>query len=136
VAAIAIPQLQNYATNSRLKSAARDIMGDFFLYKERAISENRMYRIIFNVGANNYTIEQCNATGSSCAAWTVIQTKTPASFGSNISINGPGTTVTTYIFQPRGTVTNGTLRLINNRNSTATITINITGKVSVQFNMQ
>ncbi|MDI6727736.1 MAG: prepilin-type N-terminal cleavage/methylation domain-containing protein [Thermodesulfovibrionales bacterium] len=128
VAAIAIPQLQSYATNSRLKSAARDVMGDIFLYKERAIAENRQYRITFNIGGNTYTIEQPPGT--------IIQTKTPTTFGNDIRISNVGTTETVYTFQTRGTVNAGTVVLINDRGSTATITTNITGRTSVQFNLQ
>ena len=42
------------------------------------------------------------------------------------------------IFLPRGTLSSntGTVVLTNGRNSTATITINITGRTYVQFNMQ
>ena len=137
VAAIAIPQLQSYATNSRLKSAARDIMGDIFIYKERAVAENRQYRISFNVGANNYTIDQCNTTGSSCAAYTVIQTKTPSTFGNDITITNAAFGANSAIsFQIRGTSEAGNVVLTNSRGSTATITTNITGRTSVQFNLQ
>jgi prepilin-type N-terminal cleavage/methylation domain-containing protein len=132
VAAIAIPQLQSYATNSRLKSAARDVMGDIFLCKERAISENRQYRITFNIGGNTYTIEQPPGT--------VIQTKTPTTFGNDIRItnaafNGGGTSVT---FLTRGTVSGlgGNISLANDRGSAATIRINLTGRTSVEFNLQ
>lgn len=125
--AIAVPSFQRYAIDSDLKSAARDIQGDFFLYKERAIAENRQYAIAFNVGANNYTIND-----------TPSITKTPSSFRSDISLTGTtgGSPIGTYEIQPRGTVAPGTISLINSRNSTATITINITGKTYVQFNMQ
>ncbi len=139
VAAIAIPQLQGYATNSRLKSAARDIMGDIFLCKERAIAENRMYRIAFNIDpANTYTIEQCNSTGSSCTAgYIVIQAKTPTTFGNDIRItNAAFGANSTIDFQTRGTTESGNIVLTNGRNSTATITTNITGRTSVQFNLQ
>ncbi len=140
VAAIAIPQLQSYATNSRLKSAARDIMGDIFLCKERAIAENRMYRIAFNIDpANTYTIEQCNNTGSSCTTgYSVIQTKTPTTFGNDIRItNAAFGNNSTINLQTRGTTEAGNVVLDNtSRGSTATITTNITGRTSVQFNLQ
>ncbi|HIJ60291.1 MAG TPA: prepilin-type N-terminal cleavage/methylation domain-containing protein, partial [Nitrospirae bacterium] len=86
VAAIAIPQLQRYATNSRLKSAARDIMGDVFLYKERAIAENRQYRITFNIANNTYSIEQLPGT--------VMLNKGPSTFGGDIRLDNANTTET------------------------------------------
>lgn len=128
VAAIAIPSLQSYAVNRSLKSAARDVESDFLELRERAISENTQYRMTFNIGGNNYTLEQPPGT--------VIQTKSPLTFGTDIRLNGAGTTATQYDFQTRGTVTNGNVQLINGRGSTATIVTNITGRTSVQFVMQ
>lgn len=122
--AIAVPSFQRFAINSDLRSAARDIAGDFFLCKERAIAENATYTITFNVGANTYAIV-CPDT----------RTKTPATFRpNNIVLQSASTTA--YTFQPRGTVTAGNIALTNSRNSTATITINITGRTSVAFTMQ
>jgi prepilin-type N-terminal cleavage/methylation domain-containing protein len=137
VAAIAMPIFQAYAINRNLRSAARDIIGDIFSCKERTIAENRQYRISFNVGANNYTIDRCNTTGSSCAAYTAIQTKTPTAFGSDISITNAAFGNNSAIsFQTRGTSESGNVVLTNSRGSTATITTNITGRAGVTFNMQ
>jgi prepilin-type N-terminal cleavage/methylation domain-containing protein len=137
LAAIAIPSFQGYVINTNLKSAARDLSADFFNCKERAIAESRMYRITFNVGANNYRIEQCNNTGSSCNGYTTITTKTPTTFNANIQITnaafGNGSSIT---FQTRGTATPGSVTLTNSRGSTAIVRTNITGKPSVQFNIQ
>jgi type IV fimbrial biogenesis protein FimT len=137
LAAIAIPSFQGYVINTNLKSAARDLSADFFNCKERAIAESRMYRITFNVGANNYRIEQCNNTGSSCNGYTTITTKTPTTFNANIQITnaafGNGSSIT---FQTRGTANPGSVTLTNSRGSTSIITTNITGKPSVQFNIQ
>lgn len=135
LATIAAPAFLRYAINANLKSATRDITSDFLLLKERAISENVMYRIVFNVAGNNYTIWERNVADT---AYINPQTKTPISFGSDISFSGataafknPGVT-----FQTRGTVTAGNVALINSRGSTATIRVNITGRTYVQFNMQ
>lgn len=131
--AIAVPNFQRFAINSDLRTAARDIAGDFFIHKERAIAENRQYRITFNVGTNSYTIGQREPEPST--TYNIIQTKILADFEYRGEVSFVSTTANPYNFQPRGTVTNGTIVLINSRNSTATITINITGKASVQFNM-
>ncbi|MBI5213582.1 MAG: prepilin-type N-terminal cleavage/methylation domain-containing protein [Nitrospirae bacterium] len=135
--AVAIPYLTRYTQNNNLRNAARAISGDFFEYKSKATAEYRLYRMTFSIANNNYTIEQCTATGSTCTAgYANVVTKEISSFGSGITFDGGGTTVTQYIFQTRGTVTNGTLRLINNRGSTAAITTNITGKTYVQYSIQ
>jgi len=136
VAAIAIPTFQRYAINGNLKAAARDITSDIGLLKERAIAENRMYRIALSIGSNNYTLQQCNVLGSPCTAWTTIQVKNLSGYASDISFDSGATTVTDYFFWPRGTATDGTIVLRNSRGSTSTITINVMGRQNVQFNLQ
>jgi prepilin-type N-terminal cleavage/methylation domain-containing protein len=147
VASIAVPSFQKMAINSSLKTAARDIAADFAQLKARAISgdrdattgnvvANRMYRISLNVAGNSYQFQQCNNEGSPCAGWTTIQTKNLSAYANDIIFDSAGTTVTNYTFQTRGTVDMGTVVLRNSRNSTATLTTNITGRTNVQFNPQ
>ena len=125
IAAIATPAFQRYAINANLRSAARDITSDFLRLKERAISENVEYMIIFNVAGNSYTIQQGTAAG---APYVDLMTKSPASFGSDINFTANTTFGAGATFRTRGTVTNGTIGLINSRGSTATIKVNITGR--------
>ena len=121
-----------YVTNTNLRTATRDVASDIILLKARAVSESRQYRITFNVGANNYAVEQWNiGTG----VYDIIQTKSPTAFGSDIFID-----VTTFVgdrvtFLPRGTLSGvgGTVRLKNSRNSKTAIIVNITGKTRVEL---
>ncbi len=136
VGLIAVPSFQRIAINSNLKTAVRDLASDFALHKERAVAENRMYRIVLNVGGGNYDIQQCGATGSVCGGYNSIQVKNLVQYANDIIFDSGATTVTTYSFQTRGTVTNGTIVLRNGRNSAGTITINLTGRTNVQFNLQ
>jgi type II secretion system protein H len=136
VAAIAIPAFQRYAINGNLKAAARDIASDIGLLKERAMAENRMYQITLSVGSNSYTLQQCNAPGSPCAAWTTIQVKNLTGYASDIRFDSGETIVTNYVIQPRGTATTGAIVLRNSRGSKGTVTIFVTGRQNVQFNMQ
>jgi prepilin-type N-terminal cleavage/methylation domain-containing protein len=135
-AGIAYPMLQRYAINGNLKTATRDISSDFARLKESAMAEMRMYQMQINTGSNTVTLQQCNAQGSPCAGWTATQVKNLSGYANDIVFDAGATTVTNYFFQTRGTVTSGTIRLRNSRNSTATITINFTGRTNVQFNMQ
>jgi prepilin-type N-terminal cleavage/methylation domain-containing protein len=132
--------LNNYTKNRNLKTAARDIASDFAIYKERAISENITYQIAFNVPVGgSYTIQSVVN-----AVTTNLITKSPSSFGSDIVILsatfGPGS-LQTVVFSPRGTVSplgNAVLDgvvLQNSRTSTATITVNLTGRTYVTFNI-
>ena len=135
VASIAVVSFQRLAVNSSLKTAIRDVASDFAQLKERAIAESRMYRITPDVANGTYDIQQCGATGSSCGGgYNSIQVKNLARFASDISF--VSNSVTNYTFQTRGTVNMGTIVLKNSRNSTATITINITGRTNVKFTLQ
>ena len=124
--AIAIPSLQSYAVNENLRTAARDLMADFAMAKERAISEDNNYTISFNPGDNQYTI----------ASGVNTQTKSLSTYGASIqSIQPPIPAGVT--FQTRGTIDPaGGLTLTNPRGSTAAINWNAAGKAYAQFVMR
>jgi prepilin-type N-terminal cleavage/methylation domain-containing protein len=125
--AIATPYVQKQAINANLKSAVRALESDIFDLKQRAITENMAFAIVFDPSANTYTIQQDGAT---------VQIKTPTVFGSDIQITsapfGGGNTLS---FQTGGTTTSGSITLTNGRGSTAIISINIAGRTYVQYNM-
>jgi prepilin-type N-terminal cleavage/methylation domain-containing protein len=144
ISSIAGLVLHNYTLNRNLRTAARDIASDFTIYKQRAVSENITYQIAFNTPvAGSYTIQSVVNPGP---VVTNVTTKSPSSFGSGIGIFsatfGPGAS-DTVIFSPRGIVssTGGQLLdgdgvvLRNSRNSRATITVNLTGRTYVTFNI-
>lgn len=127
---LAIPAWKNYSSNINLKTAAREVMSDLLNARQRAIEENiNTYRLTFNVANNNYTLSR---TDTGITYWT----KPLTSYGNGISIQSVnfnnGSTVS---FQRRGTVTNGNLVLTNLTGSTATITVQITARTYVQYNM-
>lgn len=127
---LAVPQFLRFAENGNLRSAARDITSDIMNMRETAVSRGTQCSISFNTGANSYTLTMPD--GSSLV-------KTPSNFSPDIVFTNAGFfggDPNTITFQPRGTTTNGTLTLRNARGSTATITVNITGRTYVQFNMQ
>ena len=127
LATLAIPSFQKYAANGNLKAAASEIVSDFSRLKRRAMSENTKLSIRFDVAQNNYMIQGVGTN----------QIKTPTQFAEDIMITradfsgGP-----TIIFQTRGTTSFGTVILTNTRNSTATITTNITGRTHVHFDFK
>lgn len=129
---IAYPRLHHMAINYNLRSAAREIAADFAQLKERAMSENATYMIIFSEEdqSNNYILRRDGGP--------VLQTKSPTEFGRDIRITqarfGNGTTVR---FRPRGVLQPmGTLILANSLGSTVTITAISSGRTNVQFNMR
>jgi prepilin-type N-terminal cleavage/methylation domain-containing protein len=134
--------LHYYTLNRNLRTAARDIASDFAIYKGRAVSDNITYQIVFDTTLpGSYTIQSVVNPGP---VVTNLTTKNPSSFGSDIRIVsatfGAGA-AQTVIFSPRGTVSplgNGVLDgvvLQNSRNSQATITVNLTGRTYVTFNI-
>jgi prepilin-type N-terminal cleavage/methylation domain-containing protein len=132
--------LHSYTLNRNLVTAARDIASDIAILKGRAVSENIQYQIAFDTTIpGSYTIQSVVN-----AVVTNLTTKRPLSFGSDIRIIsatfGAGASQT-VIFSPRGTVSplgNAVLDgvvLQTSRNSQATITVNLTGRTYVTFNI-
>lgn len=127
VAAIAVPGFRKMAINGNLKAAAKDIMSDFSYMRERAISENQNYSIVFDQGNNRYTVPG------------LATPKSPAHFASDISITGVSFGTNPLVFQTRGTTSppgDKTISLTNGRGSTATITIGTAGRIYVQYSLQ
>ena len=137
VAGIAYPSFQQYAINNNLKAATRDLASDFANMKERSIAEYRMHRITLDLGTNSYTLQQCNNQGAPCNGWNQMFVKNLSANAADIRFDAGTTNQVDFFFQGRGTLTPaGTIGLTNSRNSTARITLNITGRSSVQFVLQ
>lgn len=141
IAAIAGLNLVNYTINRNLKSAARDIASDFFVCKEKAISENTTYQMIFANGGNSYTI-QALAVGDPPVPGPLM-TKLLSQFGTDIviyKVNFAGGQRVNFL--ARGTVSPmpaapgvDSITLRNRRGSLATITVNSMGRTYVSFNI-
>jgi len=131
ISTLAIPAWQNYSSNINLKTAAREVMSDLLNARQRAIEENlSTYRLTFNVTGNNYTLSR---TDTGITYWT----KPFTSYGNGISIKSVNFNNGSIVsFQRRGTVTMGNLVLTNLIGSTASITVQITARTYVQYNMQ
>ncbi len=133
VTAMAVPALNHYSANTNLRTAARAIASDIFMVKEKAISEDRQYRITYNAATGSYTIEQGTHSGT---PYTTIQVKSVTAAASDAKISAITFLNQQIVFQTRGTVTSGNLTLANRLGSTATITVNTVGRTYVQFSMQ
>jgi len=134
IAMFAIPAFNHYSVNANLKTAARDIASDIFTIKEKAVSENVRYLIEFAVGSNQYTLNKGTYTGE---PWTVIQTRSPSTIGSDVKLtNAEFSHGQKIYFQTRGTADPGSVSIANRYGSTATITVNNSGRTYVRFNMQ
>jgi prepilin-type N-terminal cleavage/methylation domain-containing protein len=140
VAVVSSPFLGGFMDNRALKSATRDLTGDIFELRERAINENRWYQITLSVGANSYSMSQCNNvnTGGTCTGgYTQFAVKSPTAFRTGVRLTNVSFG-TTLQLSPRGLVNpvnGGTIRIINDSASSATITINATGRPRVDWNL-
>ena len=134
----AVPAFFKYTANANLKSATREITSDFMKCRAKAIAENVVYRIVFDTVGDSYEIGKGDSA-SPFAPLAPRQIKYLSNFGSNVEYdtgNADFTFGQNCYFQTRGTVTNKTLVLKNNRGSTAKMTVNITGRTYVTFSMQ
>ncbi len=130
VATIAVPSYRDYIKKTDFRSAAREIISDLLYTKQRAISENRNYRISFVVDGTSYTIQRETSTPGT---YETIQTKNLSNYGSTIKISSADYSSNAYIeFQPRGTCTAGNVRLTNST-STAIVETNNAGRTYVKY---
>jgi prepilin-type N-terminal cleavage/methylation domain-containing protein len=124
---------QRYVSNTSLRNAARGLAIDINTMKQRAVSKlDTTYTIDFDKTANTYTLNGTTAETKSLAL-------AELSHGSTYIFNLPGGGATyTLTFLSRGTLSpaSGTIWLKNNRESSAKITFNTTGKTYVTFDMQ
>ena len=107
VGLIALPSYQRMSINGNLKSAARDLASDFFNLRQLSMAENRMYRIPLDIAGRNYTLQQCNNTGSVCGGYSTTLTKNLTSVAADITFDAGATTVADFFIQPRGAATSG-----------------------------
>jgi|WetSurMetagenome_2_1015567.scaffolds.fasta_scaffold00121_28 Tfp pilus assembly protein FimT len=133
---VSMPSFSDYIANRELRNATRDIAGDFFELKAMAVSESRIYQIIFRPESNTYTIQRCRYAGSHCEsnAFENVATKGMSDFRGNIRIEhakfGSGSTIR---FQTRGTASPGSVRLKNRLASESAVIVNITGRTRLQW---
>jgi prepilin-type N-terminal cleavage/methylation domain-containing protein len=140
-ASIAVPNFRAYRHNTNLKEAARDISSDIALYKQRAVSENRGYRINFSTAANTYTIQQEVVTsGVRTGNYIDLETKIVGAGNATIVILGTPSFsggVSHVTLNPRGTSGAGKATLQNTKSlSTAVITTNLMGRVKVEYDLK
>jgi prepilin-type N-terminal cleavage/methylation domain-containing protein len=133
LSAVSLYGWRGYQNNINLRTAAREVMSDIASCKQRSVSEGVQYCMQFTDGSPNYSIN-----ASSCGAPTQTQAKNLTSFGSGLTISNTNFNSDQVSFLPRGTLSSNTGKIVltNSKNSTATITINITGRAYVSFTMR
>jgi prepilin-type N-terminal cleavage/methylation domain-containing protein len=140
VGVIASYNWNHYVRNTELRTFARELTSDIAKLKQTAIKEELCYQITIHTASNgnNYTIERGNSANCAAAAFTVLETKSPASLGlrGGLDINSTTYGSDDIEFQTRGTISPGSVVMQSSTGSNATITSNVTGKTYVQYNMR
>jgi type II secretion system protein H len=133
-AAVAAPSFISYRQNANLREAASDLASDISLYRQKAVAENRRYRIIFDQPGNSYSVQReiLNNPGNYEALVPAV-TKSPGDISSNVIISDityPGLQIT---IQPRGTIQPaGSVTLQHTISSlTKQTTTNLMGRVHI-----
>lgn len=135
VLSIAVPSVRGWADNSNLKGASRMVSSVFYDARERALSENRNYTITFSPDPTNTCRIQA-AAANNLVAYDQTRDFNEYKVARISSVNG-GSAPVTFTIQPRGTVTpDGTVVVMNNRNSAGTVTFVFTGRAYVNYSMQ
>lgn len=141
VLAIAAPNFTGYRQNTNLKEATRNLSADIQYWKQRAVAENRSYRISFDTAGNSYSVLKREAPpGMAFKPLSEVDPgasnidKSPADISPGVSLVAAPATVT---MDPRGTLSNGTIRLQHGiRLSTADIVTSLPGRVRIVYDLK
>jgi len=123
VAMIIFPLYRQLSPNIRLNSTTKDIASDLRYAQQLAVTQQVVYAVSFDVGANSYELINMN-TSSTIKSITL---------DSQISIDSvTGLSATTAQFNVTGAaVESGIITLINLSNTTSTIEIKPSGYVKI-----
>ena len=139
ISAIAIPNIIAWLPEYRLRSVTRDIVSCFQETKMKAVKENAIAAIFFNVGGNEYTAWVDNGAGGGISGNLIKdggeiifqQTTLP----DNISFyQNTNFTADTFGFNSRGVpaTTVGTVFINNTKSNYRKVIISIAGNIRVQ----
>ena len=124
---LAYPSFQGIAINRNLKSAARELVADFDVLREKAVVESAPLTLTFDVPGNKYQSPGLPNGVKSPANIAPDISLIQASFGGENRLT----------FLSKGTLSQqGNIVLTNSRGSTATITCSLSGRTYVKFLMQ
>jgi Tfp pilus assembly protein FimT len=124
---LAYPSFQGMAINGNLKAAAKDLVADLDILREKAVLESTPLVLTFDVPGNTYRSPGLRGGMKSPANIAADISLIQASFGGENRLT----------FLSKGTLSQqGNIVLTNSRGSTATITCSLSGRAYVKFLMQ
>jgi type II secretion system protein H len=131
MAAVAVPNLVQWAATRRVHLAAREVAADLQLARLRAITLNTDLRVNFDPAQGTYKFERATGPGT----W---QTTGPFEVDKDLRLLHPGVEIVSVsanpvIFQPPGIVNAGTEIILRNaQNRQQTITVSKAGRVAIK----
>jgi prepilin-type N-terminal cleavage/methylation domain-containing protein len=136
VLSMAVPAISGYLDNVNLKSATRTLQADVAFMRESAMASGRTHTIAYDMGANQCTMKwDSDGAGTYLNVANYPAVRNLADYGSSVRISSltqsPIKIISSGAINPFGKVV-----LTNNRGSTASIGIQITGRASVSYSMQ
>ena len=136
VLAISVPVVSGWLANAGLKSVARTMAADVTYLREAAVSSGRTHMMSFDTSANAYTLRwDSDGAGTYADVPNYAASRTLAEIGNGVRITSVSQAAILMI--PNGSINPfGTVVVINDRGSRATITTLITGRSHVTYNMQ
>ncbi len=133
MAAIGIPSILAGKPLRQLKSATRDVFGDFMKARSRAVATYRAHVVVFDTGARTFQIqegEQGCMRASACASWSNVDL--PKRLPTTTSIVGTPFGDDIASFNVDGTAEAGNITLQNIRGQQYQVTVSNTGRMQMR----
>lgn len=128
---VAIPNMIDWRHGMRLRAAVNEVRGDLETARARAIKENAQVTVEFVPADGRYRLTCLDAAGS-----TVLIKEQSLPPGLRFAVDHPDYTFDgsshKASFSSRGTAQSGTLVLENEKEKTASITVNFLGRIEVR----
>jgi type IV fimbrial biogenesis protein FimT len=128
VSTIAVPRVTYYMAERRLNGAARMVMSDLMMARQKAVTQNNRFKVFFNTNNHGYTILDDDNGDGTASTGEAVEAKDihPEYYDVTFSASA------NPVFSPRGTAFGATVTL----NSSKTggyrcVMVHLTGRVKI-----
>jgi len=135
VSAIAAPNFMNYMAEKRLNGAARMVMSDLMAARQKAVTQNNKFRVIFDANRHGYTILDDDNGNGATDTGEATELRDIWNDYFDVTLSDPDNSAsppTTPIFYPRGTAWGTTVTLTSSRTGVSKyVKVASTGRVKI-----
>lgn len=135
MSAIAAPNFMYYMAERRLNGAARMMMSDLMAARQKAVSQNNKFRVIFNANHREYTILDDNNGNGEADTGEATEVRDIWNDYFDVTLSDPDNSAsppTSPIFYTRGTAWGTTVKLTSSRTDTSKyVKVASTGRVKI-----